>query len=268
GEVGYGRLLDPDLLLQEVVAAASANSSLAPSSLSPSSQPRPSQPRTSSAARVLITLGGTSEPIDEVRSITNQSTGRTGVRIAEVLSELGFRVTCLCARLATRPSAVDEIREFSTYRELRELLRHELSANSYCAVIHAAAVSDYHVEEVLIGGVRVETASKIPSGAELTLRLASNEKIVNHLREWSSNKEINLVAFKMTQRAPLEERLTAVQQLVQQSSADFVVHNEFSELTSTVHPFMIFDQACKEIKKGTTKDELALSIGELLTELI
>ncbi|MCB0393923.1 MAG: bifunctional phosphopantothenoylcysteine decarboxylase/phosphopantothenate--cysteine ligase CoaBC, partial [Bdellovibrionales bacterium] len=94
--------------------------------------------------RVLITAGGTSEPIDGVRYITNFSTGKTGASIADEFSVSQHDVVYLHARSAELPKSFNVIRKsFFTYQDLKSLLEKELKNHSYDLVIHAAAVSDY-----------------------------------------------------------------------------------------------------------------------------
>ena len=92
--------------------------------------------------RVLITAGGTREPIDEARVIANTSTGRLGARVAGAAVAAGHEVLLLHGMQAARPgSARVRCEVFDTGGELARLLeRHAPQAD---AVFHAAAVSDF-----------------------------------------------------------------------------------------------------------------------------
>jgi len=92
--------------------------------------------------RVLITAGGTREPIDEARVIANTSTGRLGARVADAAVAAGHEVLLLHGVQAARPgSARVRCEVFDTGGELARLLeRHAPQAD---AVFHAAAVSDF-----------------------------------------------------------------------------------------------------------------------------
>src|SRR5690606_38963814 len=90
GEVGDGRMLEPDQLLQEIVALV--------------------QPKPLTGRRVLITAGPTSEKIDPVRVITTRSSGKTGYAIARAAREAGAHVTLVSGPTAlAAPHGVQRI---------------------------------------------------------------------------------------------------------------------------------------------------------------
>ena len=82
GEVGYGKLLDPQLIIAEVEKRISQ----------PSGLTKPMTEDKVLSKKVLITSGGTTEPIDDIRSITNTSTGKTAAYLADQLTEAGVQV--------------------------------------------------------------------------------------------------------------------------------------------------------------------------------
>ena len=92
---------------------------------------------------ILITSGGTSEKIDQVRSITNHSTGQLGKIISEQFLEAGFSVTLVTTPTAVQPKAhpcltkviIKDVAELQTVLE-KETPTHQV-------LIHAMAVSDY-----------------------------------------------------------------------------------------------------------------------------
>lgn len=254
GEVGYGRLLEPEELMSEVEKALHSPTS--------NSKQNPSLTN-NEVSKVLVTLGGTSEPLDDVRSITNMSTGRTGAEIASTLSQLGFSVTVLASRTASPVAGVEKILPFTSFTDLKDLLHHELSQNSYSAIVHAAAVSDYRVSQILVDGKKMDSRKKISSGAKLTVEMTANEKLVDHLREWSRNKDIQIIAFKLTSQASMDERQNAVTKLFDHSPADFVVANDISEIDNTQHRFQIFDTKLKALASGQTRQELASQVAQL-----
>jgi phosphopantothenoylcysteine decarboxylase/phosphopantothenate--cysteine ligase len=90
GEVGWGRLLEPDLIVEEV----KRHLSLKTESINQTPIKK------SLAQKILITSGGTEEAIDRVRSLTNKSTGATGAYLADHFSQLGFDVVYLHAENA------------------------------------------------------------------------------------------------------------------------------------------------------------------------
>ncbi len=100
------------------------------------------------AKRVLISAGGTREPIDAVRFVGNRSSGRMGVALAAEARRRGAHVTLLAANLAVAAPAGVELVETPTAAELeREALAREGEAD---VVIMAAAVADYRPAEALV----------------------------------------------------------------------------------------------------------------------
>jgi phosphopantothenoylcysteine synthetase/decarboxylase len=90
-----------------------------------------------------------------------------------------------CLR-APSPSALFDIEEFTSTRDLLTRMKRWVHDHPTGVVIHAAAVGDYEAQD---------TAGKIPSGqSELLLRLKPTPKILPLLKEWS--REIRLVSFK------------------------------------------------------------------------
>ncbi|MCP5526899.1 MAG: DNA/pantothenate metabolism flavoprotein domain protein [Verrucomicrobiales bacterium] len=138
----------------------------------------------------LVTAGPTYEPIDEVRRLTNFSTGALGTRLAGFLAAQGWTVTLLRGRLATfgeQPDGVDLV-EFTTSAALAGQLEARQS-DQVRAVFHAAAVGDFAVSRVLRrtaeGGLEAVHAGKLDSrGAPLLLELTSTPKIIARLRDW------------------------------------------------------------------------------------
>src|SRR5687768_4958152 len=101
--------------------------------------------------RVVITCGPSYEPIDEVRRITNQSTGKLGIRLSNKLAAEGWSVTCLKGVGAMHPEAlaaeVEGVR-FTTNDHLLERLEALPEREQVAAVFHAAALCDFKVRAV------------------------------------------------------------------------------------------------------------------------
>ncbi len=96
-------------------------------------------PMVLSGKRVVVTAGGTREPIDEVRFIGNSSSGRMGMEIAKAARDLGAAVTLIAANLEAVPAGMEVIR-VSTVSELEQALDRESDL-----LVMAAAVSDFEV---------------------------------------------------------------------------------------------------------------------------
>lgn len=134
GVVAEGRLAEPD----EIVAAALAE--LAPGPLRGQS--------------VLVTAGGTREPIDAVRYIGNRSSGRMGIALAARARDLGATTTLLLGPTDVPPPPGVEVHRFASVTDLQELVQHH--APEADAVVMTAAVSDYRPKDPAEGKTKKE----------------------------------------------------------------------------------------------------------------
>ncbi len=190
GEYGVGRLLEADDIVEMIIKTG------------PTTQ------------RVLVTYGGTSEPIDDVRSITNRSSGNTGAQIANEFFNSGWHTTVFCSDRAVK-SFAHVRRIFDTAKELEQLLE---ESGNYDAIIHLAAVSDYTLER---------KPGKISSSNKtLQLELVSTPKLVNAIKH--NFPQAKLVAFKLTSGSDGDQ---AARELMKHSNADFVVQNDIKNLS-------------------------------------
>lgn len=219
--------------------------------------------------KILITGGGSEEPIDNVRSVCNFSTGRTSSFIAESFAQSGFEVTALMAEKAIKPENCKVI-TYRTFAQLKSALETQCKNGGYSMVIQAAAVSDYSPETVIVDGkeYKVGEFSKLPAGSELTIKMRKNPKLVDSIKE-NCGKNTVVVAFKLTSNASPEERKAAVQKIFCAStdtslSPDFVVSNDLSEIKGEIHPCRIFDRNL-EIAENTEK---LSQLAEFLQSLI
>lgn len=246
GEEGWGRLLEPDMILQLALQALQKKSASASASGAASTGAATPAGKTSafSKIKVLVTAGGTQEPIDTVRVISNLSSGRTGVTLAETLEHMGFAVTLLQAHGSAKTNQVAHKEYFSSFKSLDEKMKQLLGTGDYTHVIHAAAVSDYSVDSIEVAGTKYSPfeVKKISSNAEnMDIHLKRNHKIVDRLRDYAKNKDLKVIAFKLTSHASAEEKKTAVDKLFKSAHADFVVHNDLTDIdiVNRTHKFSL-----------------------------
>lgn len=247
-DIGPGRLLDPELLFNAITTGQS--------------------PPEREKLRILITSGGTEEPIDSVRVITNRSSGRTGSFLADHFAKKGAKVSLLRARRAEAPrlSAVRQ-QTYGTTAELEALLRTELGAAPFDLVIHAAAVSDYTVEAPESG----PTPSKLPSGQAVQLTLLPAPKLLPQIKGWSAPHPAPLlIGFKLTDHldAPApEDPDHPAKTLLERSGADAVVHNARASIAAdgAPHPCRLFFPD-DPLRFCSTKSELAEAIWEFVLQ--
>ncbi len=168
----------------------------------------------------IVTAGPTAEPLDQVRRLTNFSTGRLGSELAAFLSARGHEVTLLIGRQATwrgEPRA-QRVESFTTTADLAERLR-ALANGPADAVFHAAAVSDFAFgrtwRKAPTGELAEIGAGKISTRLGVLLaELVPTPKIIASLRNWFP--KARLVGWKYE----VEGDRPAVLQLARQQIAD------------------------------------------------
>lgn len=222
---------------------------------------------------ILITGGGTEEPIDTVRSICNFSTGRTASFLAESLSKAGHNVTALMAERAVKPEEKGIcIRTFKSFQNLSDAVESLCRTGRWDLIVHAAAVSDFSVDTIEMNGktYRPGDFAKISSDSAPVIRLKKNPKIVDSIKKWCKENASGtvLTAFKLTSGASAEERKEATEKLFNSTgnaglSPDFVVSNDLSEITSTSHPCTIWAKNGKIAAETQNLEELASFLGNI-----
>jgi phosphopantothenoylcysteine decarboxylase/phosphopantothenate--cysteine ligase len=254
GDVGEGKLLEPDLIAETIERALSGQSHSAGSRLS-----------------FLITSGGTEEPIDGVRSISNFSSGRTGAEFADYLYSRGHEVSLLRADRAMPAARPVSESTFKSFHDLDHNLKELLSKHHFDCVVHLAAVSDYTVDHLVINGEKVQPGpdTKFSSDQDVSLNLARNYKIVDRIHRYSMNANVLLVAFKLTNNATELEREQAVLHLLEHSLADIVVQNDLTEVDPKnekhVAALYLGNRLTKQV---TNKSDLIQSVEQLVLDTV
>jgi phosphopantothenoylcysteine synthetase/decarboxylase len=135
--------------------------------------------------RIIVTCGPSYEPIDQVRRITNLSTGKLGILLANRLARSGWDVACLKGEAATCPDALvgAERITFSTNDDLLKRLTQLPYRNEVSAIFHSAALCDFKVKQVAGAERSPETPGKHSSrSGELTITLEPATKLIGQLR--------------------------------------------------------------------------------------
>ena len=166
--------------------------------------------------RILLTAGPTIEYIDPIRVITNQSSGQTGVLLAQELISGGAKVTLIYGPGSKSTPKGARVVKVETSREMHEAVRHEMKRR-YDIVILAAAVSDYTVEK--------PSKNKIKSNAQrITVNLRRVPKIIDEIKK--IQKDVFLVGFKAEANMPKKDLVKLSRKKLVESGADIVVAND------------------------------------------
>jgi len=140
GEIGLGRMLEPDELLEETIAAL--------------------QPKLLAGKRVMVTAGPTFEPIDPVRGITNLSSGKMGYAIARAAREAGAVVTLVSGPTALNtPYGVERI-DVRTAIQMHDAVMGRVDDQDI--FIAVAAVADWRVANASAQKIKKDTAADMP----------------------------------------------------------------------------------------------------------
>lgn len=138
--------------------------------------------------KCIVTAGPTYEPLDQVRRLTNFSTGRLGTELANHLAAHGHEVILLIGEQATwrGERQAQLVETFTTTTDLQQRLQSHASA-SFNAIFHAAAVSDFGFGKIWQrspdGNLVPVQAGKIPTHLEgLLAELVATPKIIRSLR--------------------------------------------------------------------------------------
>jgi phosphopantothenoylcysteine decarboxylase/phosphopantothenate--cysteine ligase len=163
---------------------------------------------------ILITTGPTREYIDEVRFITNASSGRMGHALAEAALAAGHRVTLLSGPVCLDPPSGVTLHRFRTVEELKALLHEHFPACD--ALLMGAAVGDFRAESPRTGKLS-------RSDGPLTLRLTPTEDLLASLKPLRREGQV-VVAFAV-EAGPSERIEAKARDDLTRKGADMVVLN-------------------------------------------
>lgn len=233
GTNGVGRMKEPEEIFDRTVEIFSENKKL-------------------KGKKILITAGGTREKIDPVRYITNASSGKMGLALADNAYRMGADVTLVSTFKADKPykNIVTE-----TALEMEKAVKENLSGQD--CVIMAAAVSDYRVENCAENKIKKQ-------GGALELKLVENPDILKSICK-TPNKII--CGFC----AESENLLENAKVKIQKKGCDFLIANDISRkdigFNTDENEVYIIDKSLniKHIEKDT-KENIARRILEEIFE--
>ena len=212
---------------------------------------------------VVITAGGTSEKIDNVRKITNSSTGKLGKVIAnELIREVpDIKIYYICSKSSLRPINKNiEIIEIDGTLDLKAKVENLLKNNKIDYFIHSMAVSDYMVDYVttaqkLASEIEssnystLDTITKFNNGFNenkisshknnLIIMLKRTPKIISIIKKISP--KTFLVGFKLLDGVTKDKLINTAKKLRDKNKCDLVVANDLSNIRNGNHIAYIID---------------------------
>lgn len=165
--------------------------------------------------KVLVSAGATFEKIDEVRGITNRSSGKMGVEIAKEAFIRGADVTLIKGKMTADVPKVFNVIDVESVSEMRDAVLEQVKYHDI--FISAAAVSDFIPK---IEGKE----NKISSSDDITLKLERAPKIIGEVKKINPN--IFLVGFKAEYDLSRDELIESASRRIKEHNIDLMVAND------------------------------------------
>ncbi len=169
-----------------------------------------------SGKSILITAGPTIEPIDTVRVLTNQSSGKTGVLLASEMISAGAKVTLVYGPGTEAPPRGAKIIPVKTVHQMFDAVKKEMKSKKFDIAILCAAPADY---------TTTPSKTKIKSDrSSLTIKLQKAPKIIDHIKKIQKN--IFLVGFKAETNVSRQKLVESARKKLQTSNSDIIIAND------------------------------------------
>ncbi len=239
GELGIGRMAEPEEIFRKCRELLGETDSLA-------------------GRRVLVSAGGTREPLDAVRFLGNRSSGRMGVALAEEARKRGAEVTLLAANLAVpAPPGVNVVQTPTA----EAMLEAALARGDAEIVLMAAAVGDYRPADRL-----EEKRPKDENAWEVTLEPTTD--VLRSLAERRTNGQV-LVGFAADRG---KQGLARAREKLEAKRVDLVVYNDVARddigFDSEDNEVVLVSAAGERRVAKAPKDQIAAAIVDTAEELL
>ena len=209
--------------------------------------------------KVLISLGGTFEPIDSVRGITNKSSGKMGLALAKQAYILGADVTLIVANVSVEISPLFNVIPVETAEQMADAIFNVV--RDFDIFISTAAVSDFKVVQY--------KNKKIDSESSLSINLKPTVKIIRKIKQ--INPDIFLVGFKAEFNISRDEIIYCARKQINDAGTDIVVANDVSNkdcnFGSDKNEVLIIDDDVLYVPLAN-KDEIAKIIMNVISEKV
>ena len=226
--------------------------------------------------KIVITAGGTSEKIDDVRKITNSSSGKLGLTIANHLLKENddLIIYYVCSKNSLRPlDKRIKVIEIDDTINLKKEIENLLLNEKIDYFIHSMAVSDYMTDYVTtierikasikntsnldeaFSNIEIINGNKISSYEDnLVIVLKQTPKIISIIKDLSP--QTYLVGFKLLDGVSKEELISVAKKLRDKNKCDLVVANDLATIRNGEHIAYIIDKN-NEIEESHGKDDIA-----------
>ena len=242
---------------------------------------------------IVITAGGTSEKIDNVRKITNSSSGKLGNIIAKTFLNNSFKldnIFYICTKQSLKPyNKKIKIVLVESVNDLKNAVIDILTNNNIDLFIHTMAVSDYTVDYVTTTDLLYKNFSnqslnnaelfkelidnnpfilsndkKISSSEDnLIIKLKPTPKIISIIKTISP--KTNLIGFKLLNDVKNEELIDAGYNLLLKNNCALVIANDLKNINENKHKAFFIDKN-KQLLEVNTKIEIANTLFKFIKE--
>jgi phosphopantothenate---cysteine ligase (CTP) len=170
---------------------------------------------------IVITAGPSSEPIDEVRLITNRSTGELGLVLAEAFGAAGHEVKLFLGRLAQFRHS--QALYFDRNEDLDRMLREVGTPEAVDLVLHAAALADFQVAAIYAEGQPVTQAKIASNHVAVSVDLDRKPKVIDGLRRYFPKALI--VGWKLELEGSRDDLIREASRQISRNRTDACVIN-------------------------------------------
>lgn len=204
-------------------------------------------------------MGGTYEPIDSVRGITNKSSGKMGLELAKEAYIRGADLKLVVANVSVEIPSVFDVIRVETSSEMNEVILNLVP--DYDIFISTAAVSDFEF--------RQKSDKKIDSSSSLFLNLKPTTKTIRQIKKY--NPDIFLVGFKAEFNISREDIIGCARKQIADAGTDLVIANDISKngchFGSDNNEVLIVDDDVLSVPLASKK-EIAKTICDVISKKI
>ena len=201
--------------------------------------------------KILIIGGATSESIDDVRFVTNRSSGKTAIWLAKNAYYRNADVELWYGKGTETPPSYIKTTNFESINDLIKMIKPNI-LKKFDIIINCAAISDYSP---------IKKSGKIPSGkTKLVIDLKPTQKVISILRK-NANKA-KIVGFKVEENK--KQLKNKAYDLLKKNKLDFVVGNTISGFNNDSNEILIIDKKLKTINKKGKKEVLTNYILDII----
>ena len=213
-----------------------------------------------SGLTAIVTSGPTREAIDPVRYISNNSSGKQGIAIADAMARAGFNVQLVLGPINFCPETDARIINVESAEEMHEAVMNALPADVFIGV---AAVSDWKIRKKYTHKLK---KNQMADRNKLTLDLAENPDILANVSNLNKNRPRLVVGFA----AETENLLENAKSKLNSKSCDWILANDVSESSGVFggssNKIVLLTNDCQENWPRMTKQEIGQKLAEAIIQ--